>query len=218
MTASANPESAKTEGAEPDRRQQIIAAAAEIFFDKGYERACIDDLIVKVGGSKRTIYNIFENKEGLFTAVVDSFLADYAKRIDAVSAADEGGADLRSSVLAFARASTSIVYAPPMLSLYRVLIGEGRRFPNLAKSFFERGASVVATVLTQILERHKARGELAIEDCRMAAEQLMGLVRDYQYLGVLLGVREPPPPEELERRVCALIDIFFDGVATHRRA
>jgi len=218
MTASAKPGPKGTEGEEPDRRQQIVAAAAEIFFDKGYERACIDDLIARVGGSKRTIYNIFESKEGLFTAVVDSFLTDYAKRIDAVSAADEAGADLRTSILAFARASTSIVYAPPMLSLYRVLIGEGRRFPNLAKSFFERGASVVATVLTRILERHKAKGELVIEDCRLAAEQLMGLVRDYQYLGVLLGVCEQPPPEVLEHRIIALVDIFLDGVATHRRA
>jgi hypothetical protein len=133
--------------------KKSAAAAADILFEKGYERACIDDVI--------------------------------------------------------ARAASAIVHAPRMLALYRVLIAEGRRFPHLAKDFFDQGPSRIADELAKILERQRARGEIRTPDCRLAADQFLGLVRDNHYLAVLLAVTEPPTREEMEARLSALVDLFF---------
>jgi AcrR family transcriptional regulator len=48
----------------------LLHAAAEVFFEKGYERASLDALIARVGGSKRTLYKAFGSKAGLFDALV----------------------------------------------------------------------------------------------------------------------------------------------------
>src|SRR3546814_9258738 len=48
----------------------LLAAAASIFFEQGYEATRIDDIIERAGGSKRNIYEEFGSKEGLFAAIV----------------------------------------------------------------------------------------------------------------------------------------------------
>jgi AcrR family transcriptional regulator len=210
----ANPKLIETANSEPDRRAQILAAAADIFFEKGYERACIDDLIARVGGSKRTIYNAFENKEGLFAAVITDMLAEHARQIQAIADSDAtSGTDLRQIMRDYGHAMQNIVYAPRLLALYRLVIGESSRFPRLAEAWFDEGPQRVAQELTKILERHKARGEIRVTDCAMAAEQFLGLVRDNNYLAVILGLRAPPDRKLAETRLDAMVDLFLSGIA-----
>src|SRR3546814_7606658 len=64
-------------------RDALLAAAASIFFEQGYEATRIDDIIERAGGSKRKIYEEFGSKEGLFAAIV----TERAKR--AISARSE---------------------------------------------------------------------------------------------------------------------------------
>src|SRR5688500_1395336 len=52
------------------RREALLQAAAEVFFEQGYAATSIDAIIERAGGSKRNIYNEFGNKEGLFSAIV----------------------------------------------------------------------------------------------------------------------------------------------------
>lgn len=53
--------------------------------------------------------------------------------------------------------------------VYRVVIGEARRFPELAKHFYDNGPARVLTALTQYLEFHDRRGILEIADTTLAA-------------------------------------------------
>ena len=52
------------------RREALLRAAAEVFFEQGYAATSIDAIIERAGGSKRNIYNEFGNKQGLFSAIV----------------------------------------------------------------------------------------------------------------------------------------------------
>src|SRR3546814_4647572 len=52
-----------------ERREKILQAATEVFFKSGFAGASIDEVIAKVGGSKRTIYDYFGNKEELFAEI-----------------------------------------------------------------------------------------------------------------------------------------------------
>ena len=73
------------------RRAAILEAAAQVFFEQGYAATSIDAIIKRLGGSKRTIYNEFGSKEGLFTALVseNAGTALSALAVDGQVCADE---------------------------------------------------------------------------------------------------------------------------------
>ena len=197
-----------------DRRTKILKEAANVFNEKGYEGACIDDLIARVGGSKRTIYNEFGSKEGLFVAMIETLVSMHAQQLVAGLDADERGeADLRQVLYDHAMHLMQVVMDPDVLAFQRTIIAEGKRFPKLAEIYYEIGPARSARRLTEILERHRERGEIDVADCRLAVEHFGGLIRDTFFYSVLLGVSEPPPPDEMKRRVTAAVDLFLNGVA-----
>ena len=51
------------------RREEIIQAAEQIFFSKGFDRSTMDDVAEKAELSKGTIYLYFASKEDLYMAV-----------------------------------------------------------------------------------------------------------------------------------------------------
>jgi len=52
-------------------RQNILAVATKEFADKGYSGARVDEIAARTDTSKRMIYYYFEDKEGLFVAVLE---------------------------------------------------------------------------------------------------------------------------------------------------
>ena len=200
-----------------ERRGKILKEAANIFYEKGFEGACIDDLIARVGGSKRTIYNEFGNKEGLFTALVSQLVSKHAERLVAELDADEkSGAGIEQVLTDFARQLIRIVMDPEILAFQRIIIAEGKRFPSLAKAYYENGPARSCGRLAQILERHRQKGEIELADCSMAAQQFGGMIRDAHYTAVLLGLTEPPGPAEMDRRAKMAVEIFLSGIRKKR--
>src|SRR5450631_1066820 len=52
------------------RREAFLVAAREVFDEKGYAEATLDDIIGRSGGSRQTLYALFGGKQGLFEAIV----------------------------------------------------------------------------------------------------------------------------------------------------
>src|SRR5262245_12576606 len=69
-------------------RDKILQAAREVFAEKGYHRAIVDDIVRASQTSKGAVYHHFPNKEALFLALVDEF----AGRLSEAVAAAIGGA------------------------------------------------------------------------------------------------------------------------------
>lgn len=59
---------ARTKTAE--RREAILAAAKEVFQEMGLDRASMDEIAVRFGGSKATIYRYFDSKEALLKELI----------------------------------------------------------------------------------------------------------------------------------------------------
>src|SRR5579884_2439794 len=70
-------------------RQAIIKAAMEIFKKEGYERASMDSIAKRLGGSKATLYGYFKSKEELFTTamkqITESAVAQVGPLLDVES-------------------------------------------------------------------------------------------------------------------------------------
>lgn len=191
-----------------DRRSALLAAAAEIFFERGYAATSIDAIIERAGGSKRNIYAQFGNKEGLFTAIVTQN-ADQA--LAALAIEEVSGQDLRDTLTTFGRQLMDIYLSPTVLGIYRMVVAEAQRYPDLVRAFYDRGPGRTTAGLTQVLERAVARGELASADPALHAEHFVGLIRDNHHLQVVLGLRPPPPPAERHQIVASAVELFLHG-------
>ena len=73
--------------ASEERRQEILDAAMQVFYLKGYEKATIRDIALDIGVAQGLIYRYFKSKEALFAAALDN----YAERL-----AGEMGQEIRN--------------------------------------------------------------------------------------------------------------------------
>jgi AcrR family transcriptional regulator len=191
-------------------RAAILDAAADVFLAAGYQGASIEAVIDKVGGSKRAIYSHFGGKKELFAALVTE---NSNKVLEGLSADGTAGLDLEATLIAFGRRVMQVVMAPRVLALYRVVVAEGARFPDIAQVFYESGPGRASGSLAKVLDRFHEQGLIEIEDSQNAAEHFMGVVRGDLHLRIVLGLRAPPKPAEIELLVRQAVTIFLNGVA-----
>jgi len=189
------------------RREAILNAAAELFFENGYGATSIDAIIERVGGSKRNIYNEFGGKEGLFTALV----AQTAERgLAPFETLGEG--DLKETLFAFSEGLIGLYMSPALIGIYRTAIAESGRFPDLVRQFYEEGPRRASGRLAEFLAAAQARGEVDQCDPQGAADLFMGMMRDNVHLQVVLGLRPPLQAHEIKSAARVAVDIFLDGV------
>ncbi len=72
----------------PERRRQqtrehLLAAAAEVFAERGFHGASLDEVAAVAGFTKGAVYSNFKNKEDLFLAL---FKANYEQEMQALRA------------------------------------------------------------------------------------------------------------------------------------
>jgi AcrR family transcriptional regulator len=94
--------SVRTRMARDERMEQTLAAAHELFAERGYAAVTMDEIAAAVGVTKPLLYNYFGNKERLYIACMeragDSLIATVGEAIG--ESANPGDA-LRAGVRAF---------------------------------------------------------------------------------------------------------------------
>ena len=63
---------------EGGKKDEIIAAATQLFFAEGFEGTSVRKILAAVGGEIGMFYHYFASKENLFDVVVDRFFRQYA--------------------------------------------------------------------------------------------------------------------------------------------
>ena len=190
------------------RREALLQAAADVFFEQGYVGTSIDAIIERAGGSKRTIYSEFGNKEGLFAAIVtgnaDSALATLG--VDDIS-----GRSLHETLMTFGVQLMQVYMSPTVVGIFRIAVTEANRFPELVRSFYDEGPGRTIARLAEVLEAATKRGEIETRDCALAAAHFVALIRGNFHLQVVLGIRPPPDVEEVQAFVRSAVDLFLNG-------
>jgi AcrR family transcriptional regulator len=200
---------ATTSGRSNGRREALLEAAAEVFFEQGYAATSIDAIIERAGGSKRNIYNEFGNKEGLFLAII----TENADKVLSTLAIEEiKGHNLRETLTVFGQRLMRGYMSPTLLGIYRMAVTEANRFPDLVKSFYEQGPGRATSQLAKVLEGAKKRGEIRVDDCPRVAGHFVGMIRDNLHLQVVLGLRLPPSDKEVKQAVASAVEVFLNGV------
>ena len=63
------------------KRNEIVAAALELFFEKGYEGTSIHMIQQKIGKQVTGFYYYFDSKDAVFEAAIDMFFQSYEKKM-----------------------------------------------------------------------------------------------------------------------------------------
>jgi AcrR family transcriptional regulator len=190
------------------RRAQILDAATAVFLEHGYAGATIELIVARAGASKATIYSFFGDKEGLFTALI----VERAERILAgFPDVEVGKVDVPTALAAIARRYMDVAMSPDAIGLFRLILAEGPRFPDLVKRFYRVGHDRVAAGVAKALRTWARRGRISADDPDRLATQLLDVVRGDLHLRVVAGL----PPDDLAEAIERNID---HGVRTFWRA
>jgi AcrR family transcriptional regulator len=123
------------------RPGEIIAAALMVFSEKGFAAARLDDIAARAGVSKGALYLYFETKQDLFRAVVRETIAPNLQAVAGfVGQSQMPFGDLIR--LVFARIG-DLMTESRLGAVAKMVIGESRNFPELAKVWHEDVVSVM---------------------------------------------------------------------------
>lgn len=174
-----------------DRRQAIVGAAAQVFQEMGYERASMDAVAKRVGGSKATLYNYFSSKEELFETVVRAFSTRFlSEAADELTKSDAKVKSLEENLTRFGERMLSVITNDSMaLQIYRIVVGESGH-SDVGTLFHESGPRQSVERLSALMAEAMQKGELAQCDPALRANQFMALVK--AEVDVLLLQREQP--------------------------
>ena len=185
---------------------RIVTVATDLFLGQGFGATSIEAVAAAAGVSKRTFYHRFRDKPDVFRAVVRRLIARWSSPFEAELVAagplDEMLAKSAKQILAAALSREA-------LQLYRLLIAEAPRVPELALIINEQSAAS-GQRLGAFLEREAQAGRLRLDDPGFAAEQFINMVLAAprrRALGLGPAMKVP----EIERWIGRTVALFLDG-------
>ncbi|GAA0004033.1 TetR/AcrR family transcriptional regulator [Bradyrhizobium diazoefficiens] len=129
-----------------DVQVRILDAAQQLFLEKGYRSASIDDISELAPASKPTIYAHFPGKEALFAAVV----ARTISRLTDFEGVEPEGRTLHDKL---SNLGTTIVekLIEESLGMVRATIAEAQRFPELSRNVHDAARDRSVNAVSQLL-------------------------------------------------------------------
>jgi TetR/AcrR family transcriptional regulator, mexJK operon transcriptional repressor len=200
----------KLPGRPPDHGKSaaMVAAAATVFFERGFADTTVEAVADRAGVSKVTIYARFGDKAGLFEAMVKHV----SERMQA-DAAPQGklSSNIEDALISFGNGVMTELLSQRLVAFERNLAGELSRHPDLARRFYEAGPGQCRIRLAAIIKDAADKGELMVEHPLQAAADLYGLWHGFHMIEARFGMTEPPTEQEID-------DLVKTGVARFLRA
>lgn len=155
-----------------DRPGEIVAAAVEVFAEKGFALAKLDEIAARAGVSKGALYLYFDTKEDIFRAVVREAVAPNIDAMRATAQAYDGSfAEIAPVILARLVDAADNSRLP---AVARMVISESRNFPDLARTWHDSVVSQAVGIIAELIARAQARGEVRPGRPRFYAFSLIG--------------------------------------------
>ena len=154
-----------------DRPDEIVSAALEIFAEKGFAAARLEDIAARAGVSKGAIYLYFPTKQHVFRAVVEQGVAPNLNIVRATLAAPtDKFANLLRGLM---KVLPGVIATTPIGGIVKMVIGESRNFPELAQAWHDQLVQPALAAMTDAIAAAQANGELRPGDPRQYAISLV---------------------------------------------
>lgn len=196
----------KDDGALGAKGQLILEAATRLFLEHGFEAPTMDQIAREAGVSKATLYMYFEGKADLFAAIIKARCAAIRRDIEDLS---RGQAEPNARLVAMCRRLLELMVSERGLAIYRVVVSQRTRFPELGSTYFEAGVEGVLGALTDAIEGLRTEHLLPVKDAPEAARILVGLMRGEFFARRLLAASDPIGAVELDRMANWVVSVFL---------
>jgi TetR/AcrR family transcriptional repressor of mexJK operon len=203
------------EGTQSARKHKaIIEAATALFLRQGYQDTSVEEIAALAAVGKQTVYKHFADKQRLFSAIILGSIATAEGFTTTAVGILRDTDDLQRDLREVARRYLATVMQPSVLQLRRLIIAEADRFPELARTYYERVPEHTVTTLGSCFEALAERGLLQADDPRLAASHFAFLVVGHPLnQAMFCGHDGPVSISELDHLADAAVRVFLAAYA-----
>src|SRR6516162_9709193 len=186
------------------KRRQILDGARKVFLDLGFDGASMGEIARSAGVSKGTLYVYFADKCRLFEAIVEDELeqGQLAFNVDPAR-------DIATTLRDYGKAYIAMVCRPGGGSAIRTVMGIAEPMPEVGRRYYARALEQNINRLAAYLEVHVKTGELAIDDCQLAAAQFPLMCLATLFLPWIFQAAPAPSPERVAEVIESAMRMFL---------
>lgn len=227
-----------------ERRETILAAAKEVFQEVGFDRASMDEIAVRFGGSKATIYRYFDSKEALFKELISQTANAVGGGMDLLfksmgMKAEEGqlddtamqiislldpSRDVESLLREFGRQALKGAHTPQRFAATRMLVAATRMLvaaaadPEVGRLFYEQGSARAMKFLENYFASLIATGQIRQANPAVVASHFRALLDSEVFELGLLNVKTTLDDAFIAEVVDRAVDVFLWAYRSHPTA
>ncbi len=192
------------------KRDAILAAAAEVFKESGFEGASMAEISARIGGSKGTLYAYFKSKEELFVGVMHQ---EAKKQFDpTLDALDGDTGDLETTLCILGEKVVSFLCQDSSIQTRRMIVAESGR-SDIGRRFHEEGPKIGMQRVAAFMKKQMDAGRLRQGDPVLATLQLSALLDCETVTPMLLGLETSISRPRIKRLVARAVETFLAAYA-----
>ena len=148
------------------RPQELLDAALELFVEKGYAATRSEEVAVRAGVSKGTLYRYYPSKEELLKAVIRSRLSSQI-RLGMLEADEHAGSSASELLRRVVAPWWLRVVEGPASGVFKLVVTEARSFPEIAECYrlevVEPGRQLIGSILRRGIADGEFRADVDVE-------------------------------------------------------
>ena len=192
------------------RPGEIVAAALEVFVERGFEATKLADVARKAGVTKGTVYLYFESKEALFKAVVRETIVPVIAQGEALARSFTGSA--RELVERLVREYWRLVGETALAGIPKLMMAEAATFPELTRFYYEEVVTRGHRLMAGVIERGIKNGEFRPVNVMVAAKLAMSPLM-HAVVARLAFASCMPEGFNVRTYLDTHIDLYLHGIA-----
>jgi TetR/AcrR family transcriptional regulator, regulator of autoinduction and epiphytic fitness len=179
-----------------EKRTAVVRAAMALFLEQGYERTSLQQIGKRADVSTATLFKRFPTKAALFEAMVEDIWA-VPPPCPEKALSENPAIGLRKMGVSYAH----MLRSPDMQAIYRLIISEAPRFPDLGHTVYDRAKGPFLKRLQDYLLAQAVAGRLVIDNVETAANQFLAVITGQSFWPELIGRGCGGTNEDLEQVV-----------------
>jgi TetR/AcrR family transcriptional regulator, mexJK operon transcriptional repressor len=186
------------------RREEIAAVAQRLFLELGFSEATMQIIAASAGASKETLYRHFGSKEELFAEIIR------ARAASVFSGTGDGllRGEPEEVLTRVGHNLLQLLSGEQSLCLYRLVVAESPRVPELGHIFLDQGPRQVLRQLTAQIASAAEANLLDCSDPGLAAKLFLGALVGNRHVHALIA-HEVMTEVEIDRHVDEAVAMFL---------
>jgi AcrR family transcriptional regulator len=180
------------------KRQAILAAAAEVFFEYGYEAATTLEIATRARTSKRALYQHFAGKQEILTELIRSRSRQMQAPVDIPI--PKSRAAFFETLRTFGASFLDQLLKPGTIEIYRLAIGGKDRSGKIGHELKLSGQGAVVQAVRRFLEHGAEQGYLQREDLDLALDVFFNVLIGPLQMALLLRTEKRPQKHVIRSR------------------